>query len=438
MSKKLDTAKLPELEVKPQVPTPEEEAMLQQSMTALQQQEEMEQEAYANGDMNSLYGVDSYQVMPNNDGAAIVDADANLPEVDPEVTAQQQQDAASSKYTNVFASLFNKLSTVFGEDSAIGSKLKEIADNLQGTYGQNAEEVQQQAMQERMMRGQSGLQGDVSETYVPDAQTQAQWQEQQDLSNQNMIENADTLVQNDEFVKLADAKDGDFDRMTSGMTIMHQRLGEDAMVQLSAMDSGAEQKASVANNYMTMMRGIKSYNDEALSGIETKYADDPEKLELAKQGLGNLMSRAADKAYAATAGDNYGFDFLSEKDVQELDAMQLQGVDKTYSQYVAENHLQPQGQMQDDMSLYANAMDMKSAEVAEMSGDTVMPREANYQLKNYGGPQIDSRMAGKETTKSEIKLSGSDRGAQAEERFSTILQNEQAAQKESLLGGLER
>lgn len=429
MGKKLEKkTSVPESQALQAVSGFEEDAMLQQSMAALRQQEEMEQEAYATGDMNALYSTDSYQFTE----------DDVLSDVDPEVSKQQEEQTGVNPYTNVFASMFHKLSAVFGEYSAIGSKLQEIADNLQGTYGQDAEQVQQDAMQERMTKGQEDTERDVtdgSDEYVPDTATQARWKQQGDVSNQHMVENAEELVKNDEFVKLADAKDGDFDRMVSGMTVMHQHLGEEAMVRLSAMDSGAKDKAEVSNNYMTMMRGLQAYNDTALSGIEEKYADDPEKLEQAKLGLNNLMGRAAGKAYGIVAGDNQSFRFLSERDIQELDDMQLSGVG-TYSEYVAENHLQPN---LEDTSLYIDRLDDEKTESEVNVADSESEQQANFSLKRAGmpvPPVIDSRMS-KNASKQTPKLSHEDRGKAAEERFHKVLENEKASQQGISFDGLE-
>lgn len=435
----------------------DDEMMLQQSMAALQQQEEMEKDAYLRGDTSALYSADSYQ-MQNQAGTGEflmteTEVESELPDVEPMVTEQQQGDTPN-KYTNIFASIFNKLATVFGENSAIGSKLKEMADGLQETYGQDAEQVQEEAMQERMARGEhteadtSGKSlsdtqhtSDVSwgdqSPYTPSDDTKLEWQRQEEISNRNMENSANRLLEQDEFVSMAKAKDKDFDRMNSSMNTMGRHLGEDTMVRLSAADAGSKEKAEVSHNYMTMMRGLKVYNDTALSGIEEKYADDPEKLEQAKQGLSNVMSRATGKAYGIVAGDNRTYDFLSEEDIQELDSMQLQGVDKTYSQYVAEHQLQPQGQ--EDMSVYANAFETSSHLSGKMES-VVEPNATSVARGNTGVQSVYSRMTERQmgTQTSMPKTSVSNRGAQAENAFSTVLQNEQAAKQSSLTDGLER
>ena len=149
------------------------------------------------------------------------------------------------------------------------------------------------------------------------------------------------------------------------------------------------------------------------------------------------MSRATGKAYGIVAGDNRTYDFLSEEDIQELDSMQLQGVDKTYSQYVAEHQLQPQGQ--EDMSVYANAFETSSHLSGKMES-VVEPNATSVARGNTGVQSVYSRMTERQmgTQTSMPKTSVSNRGAQAENAFSTVLQNERAAKQNSLTDGLER
>lgn len=341
----------------------EYDAMAQQSMTALQNQEMMEQEAYESGDISGMYG--SYTDMQATYGVNQNMPSNVLPDVDPTVTEQQATVTDNSKYANVFAKVFGTLASVFGEESEIGSKLKEIADNLDDTYSQDAYDIQQESLDrlEEQSENQYETAGPITtvpgqDDYIP---TQQEYQSRQaalEESNENMAKTASTAVENDEFVSMADANDNDFTHMQSNMRVMSLRLGEDAMSKLSTIDVGAKEKSEVANNYMTMMRGIKTYNDTALQGIESKYQDDPEKLEAAKQGLGNMITRATESAYNTIGNANKQYDFLSKDDKAELDSMQLQGVDKTFSEYVKEYQMEPQAS--DDMEMYANASGMES------------------------------------------------------------------------------
>lgn len=429
----------------------EYEAMAQQSMTALRSQEELEQEAYLNGDTQALYSTDSYQYqddnMPQNsnvfyqgetgafDEEAMNAATEQLePEVDPMVTEQQAESENTNKFADVCANLFQKLANIFGEDTAIGEKLQEVADNIRGNYAEDARKVQEEALQ-----AQSGADTATntdsnatteaaSDEYVPTAEERLQRKEAEDYSNQNMRENAQLVARNDEFLDMADATSKDFSHMDNGMVVMGERLQEDTMARLAPVDAGAKEKSECANNYMTMMRGIKTYNDTALDEISERYKDDPEKLETAKQGLGNLMTRATGNAYAMIGGDNKQWDFLSEKDVQELDSMKLQGVDMTYSEYVKDRGLQLESE-KDDMSMYANAEDTVSKQTEEPVA-----------LGSHSGGSfgVESRTDMKGTMTKSVSNSGVDRGQQAENVFSTVLQNEAQSKQESFTAGLER
>lgn len=406
---------------------------LQQSMVALQQQEMMEQEAYLTGNMAGVY--DTYADTQNLQQEAV--DESQLPDVDPTVTAQQEAASNNQTYSNAFAKLFGTLANVFGKDSQIGSKLNEIAQQLEGTYAQDAYEVQQEALtnlDSKFADGQSVSDSQQTEqtkedVYVPTAEEQNIRDEQLRVSNSNMEKSASMAVEDDDFLKMADStKDRNFTHMTAGLRTMELRLSEQAMGTLCAVDSGAKEKSEVSNSYMTMARGIKAYNDTALAEIEVKYQDEPEKLETAKQGLSNMMSRAGTQMYGIIGTANNQYDFLSEQDKAELNAMQLYGVNQTYSEYVTAQQLEP---AKEDMSMYADAENQQVAGNTEKSVSTV-----NTVNKNYMG--VESRTAMQRENAQVGVVTHQDRGAMAEAKFATVLRNEAQAQQQSLTAGLER
>ena len=415
----------------------EYDAMVQQSMTALQNQEQMEQEAYATGNIVGLYDV--YDGSVNMESMTV---EQSLPDIDPTVTEQQALSGGKSQFSNVFSKLFGTLANVFGKDSAIGSKLQELAEQLDDTYSQDASAIQQETIDElngttQADTAEAGVADAQSnaDVYVPTAAEQQVRQEVLDFSNQNMRESAQLVAVNDEFIDMADAKDKDFTYMNSSMNVMRLRLGEKAMASLSAVDVNAKDKSDVANDYMTMVRGLKTYNDTALTEIETKYQDDPEKLEKAKQGLGNMMSRAGNYAYNIVGNANKQYDFLSEQDKAEVDVLQLQGLDKTYSEYVGENKLEPQ--QKEDMQMYADV------EQTDMGGElTEFSESSKSDMKFLGvtkGMQsVESRTAVQNANKSVVSTLGQSRGQMAENVFDTVLKNEEQAKQSSLTAGLER
>lgn len=426
--------------------TVENDDMAYASMAALQQQEELERDAYNRGDMTAAYSADTYQdainlpvdktqnqtaitlenpseTMPKDDVTANKNATNDVaPENTKDVTTEK-------KYNNIFASMFHKVATVFGTDSAIGSKFEEVANQLEDRYGTDAHVVQQEAMEARMQRGKGSIATDASnvkvtsteaetqgvksksEDYTPTVEKQSLRDEQLKASNKHMKESADLAVSDDDFLSMKDAKDSKFQVMTSSMNVMGRELQMDSAVRLTPDDATAEDYSDVANNYMTMARGVKAYNDEALKGINEKYKDDPEKLETAKAGLGNLMTHASENMYGIIGDSNKMNNFLSEADKKELDNMHLQGVTTTYSDYVKEHQLEPEKN---------TGLDKTMDKTVDKESDMSVVKSDNYTTGTVG---VTSRVAQMENATKARKndLSTANRGQMAEDKFKHIL-----------------
>lgn len=433
--------------------TVENDDMAYASMAALQQQEELERDAYNRGDMTAAYSADTYQdainlpadktqnqtaitlenpseTMPKDDVTANKNATNDVaPENTKDVTTEK-------KYNNIFASMFHKVATVFGTDSAIGSKFEEVANQLEDRYGTDAHVVQQEAMEARMQRGKGSIATDASnvkvtsteaetqgvksksEDYTPTAEKQSLRDEQLKVSNKHMKESADLAVFDDDFLSMKDAKDSKFQVMTSSMNVMGRELQMDSAVRLTPDDATAEDYSDVANNYMTMARGVKAYNDEALKGINEKYKDDPEKLETAKAGLGNLMTHASENMYGIIGDSNKMNNFLSEADKKELDDMHLQGVTTKYSDYVKEHHLEPEKNTGLDKTM-DKTVD-KESDMSVVKSDKSDNKTNGYTTGTVG---VTSRVAQMENATKARKndLSTANRGQMAEDKFKHIL-----------------
>lgn len=433
--------------------TVENDDMAYASMAALQQQEELERDAYNRGDMTAAYSADTYQdainlpadkmqnptamtlenpseTMPNNNVTANKDATKD-------VSSENTKDVTTEKkYNNIFASMFHKVATVFGPDSAIGSKFEEVANQLEDRYGTDAHVVQQEAMEARMQRGNGSITTDASnvkttsaksetqdvksksEDYTPTAEKQSLRDEQLKASNKHMKESADLAVSDDDFLSMKDAKDSKFQVMTSSMNVMGRELQMDSAVRLTPDDATAEDYSDVANNYMTMARGVKAYNDEALKGINEKYKDDPEKLETAKAGLGNLMTHASENMYGIIGDSNKMNNFLSEADKKELDNMHLQGVTTKYSDYVKEHHLEPEKNTGLDKTM-DKTVD-KESDMSVVKSDKSDNKTNGYTTGTVG---VTSRVAQMENATKARKndLSTANRGQMAEDKFKHIL-----------------
>ena len=429
----------------------ENDDMAYASMAALQQQEELERDAYNRGDMNAAYSADTYQdainlpadktqnpaamtleqkseTMTKNDATANKDATSDV------VHDDTKNATTEKKYNNIFASMFHKVATVFGPDSAIGSKFEEVANQLEDRYGTDAHVVQQEAMEARMQRGNGSIATDASnvkttsaeaetqdvksksEDYTPTAEKQSSREEQLKVSNDHMKKSADLAVSDDDFLSMKDAKDSKFQVMTSSMNVMGRELQMDSAVRLTPDDATAEDYSDVANNYMTMARGVKAYNDEALKGINEKYKDDPEKLETAKAGLGNLMNHASENMYDIIGDSNKMNNFLSEADKKELDNMHLQGVTTTYSDYVKEHQLEPEKNTGLDKTA-DKTVDKTADKEAEKSDS----KTNGYTLTSTSG--VTSRVTQLENATKARKndLNAANRGQMAEDKFKHIL-----------------
>lgn len=431
--------------------TVENDDMAYASMAALQQQEELERDAYNRGDMTAAYSADTYQdainlpadktqnpaamtleqkseTMTKNDATANKDATSDV------VHDDTKNATTEKKYNNIFASMFHKVATVFGPDSAIGSKFEEVANQLEDRYGTDAHVVQQEAMEARMQRGNGSIATDASnvkttsaeaetqdaksksEDYTPTAEKQSFREEQLKVSNDHMKRSADLAVSDDDFLSMKDAKDSKFQVMTSSMNVMGRELQMDSAVRLTPDDATAEDYSDVANNYMTMARGVKAYNDEALKGINEKYKDDPEKLETAKAGLGNLMTHASENMYGIIGDSNKMNNFLSEADKKELDNMHLQGVTTTYSDYVKEHQLEPEK----NTGLNKTA-DKTVDKATDKEAEKADSKTNGYTLTSTSG--VTSRVSQLENATKARKndLSTANRGQMTEDKFKHIL-----------------
>ena len=243
---------------------------------------------------------------------------------------------------------------------------------------------------------------------------------------------------------LLDAADAtEFPTVTSSMERLDFTLSTRAMGVMSGVDVGDEQKATVSDLYMDVMRGVEAYSDAATQAIEEQYADDPEKKQQATQGLENLMRQTVGESYGMIYKADNTYDFLSEADRKELDSMDIAGVNASYSdyeqtkQYLDEKTVEPEitdEAESEDESLYDP--DQAYTEEDAMYGEPEWGTEDSYGDHGFdqGEPQTNAKprrenlpyVSGSESGYTRVNLkeqtSRTDRGAQAEERFGSIVE----------------
>ena len=365
----------------------EQEEMVRQSMLALESQEEYERSfELSSGNYDVSQSVNSMDVMAN-----------------------VQQDATSvdkSNVTNVISSVFHKLADVFGEDTSIGKTCEDWANSMDKSVQKLDTTVQTQNANNV---NNNTLDNTANNKDVSKREVSAD----EEISNNNMRESAKTLVNQDAFLSTADAKDSSFKQLDSKISHMNKRLSENTMGSLCGVDASDEDRQNVAGSYMTMMRGLKEYNDTAVDAINERYADDDAKREKAMQGLGRVMQKSVEPTYANLAKDDKLYGFLSENDKQELNDMQFTGVNSTYNDVVLSKDSKTQDMTKD--SQMTNSV---------MSNESLMPS------RDYASITGSSNKSRQSDSKS--------RGEQAEARFDTILNNDRQARQDSLLAGLER
>lgn len=417
-----------------------DEQMVQQSMRALENQELYEQENENSIDVMQPMSTETYGQY-GQDGLNVDN------QIMSDTVNQNEQEttgltAGGTNASNVFANIFHKLAAVFGKDNTIGAKCEEWAKEIENSSTTDAEatQIQQDTLAETSLDGATtGVEDGIDIASQPTGAIINA--ESEGISNANMQTMAQGVAQDDGFVKAATASNSKFEQLDNKVTDMTYTLSENTMGSLAGVDVTGEDKSKVAGTYMTMMHGLQEFNTTAIDEINTKYADDERKKATAMEGLGKIMNRAVEPAMANTAIDNNLYGFLSESDKQELDSMSFTGVDKTFSDIEAEKV--PEKSQENTMP-YANALKY------DKIGKSTAPMR-------YGMlTELENMSSGLSMSKSSLQLGTRDyqsvmdnsssftgngrgnRAAQAENAFSTVLDNDKAAKQTSFTDGLER
>lgn len=231
-----------------------------------------------------------------------------------------------TEFTNGFAKIFSVLANVVGKDTGLGMKLQEFAVDIQ-----TQEDVSNGVDGAVLDGAKSGAALGAAVSGAQPAKTLEQAMATQ-ATTQDMASEATAAVRDGllEDMAMSNPKT-DYSNLQSSMRVMGHNLSMDATLRTGYMDSDETDTRSVSENYMDMMRGLKSYNDTALQEIETVYADNPEGKANATKGLGNMMQAAVGTGYDIVLDSNKTFDFLSESDRQELNDMTFAGVTQDFA-----------------------------------------------------------------------------------------------------------
>lgn len=441
----------------------QEDLSLQQAMAELEREEEEElQNGYDAGYVSesqipsgSSVEEDAYaydtEAMMESDGVTI-----------PADELSEETAVEEPEYTNFLSRLFDGMADAMGKDTELGQTLSQMADQMEkGFSGKNPkEEAAKTDTQEDLLnrdvsdfeqKSDADLVGMDAEELADYAQDARAYEAQRvEAANQPvdgmsteeaMAWQAKDAVAMGDLLDAADATE--FPTVTSSMERLDFTLSTRAMGVMSGVDVGDEQKATVSDMYMDVMRGVEAYSDAATQAIEEQYADDPEKKQQATQGLENLMRQTVGESYGMIYKADNTYDFLSEADRKELDSMDIAGVNASYSdyeqtkQYLDEKTVEPEitdEAESEDESLYDP--DQAYTEEDAMYGEPEWDMETPYGDSGFdlGEPQTNaeqrrenlSYVPGSESDYTRVNRKGqtsrTDRGAQAEERFGSIVE----------------
>ena len=337
-----------------------------------------------------------------------------------------------------------------------------------------AQQEHEQYVQEGIERASTGLQSldGVEVLRSSDGKVLQDVSAEERESNEYMARTARNDVSQGHMLKNADASI-DIDHDTLGlqdfsMLRMHMQgqlrdLRSPNMQLRTQM--GEEANPMIANNYMTSMHGLQAYNDAAADAIRTQYANDPEALQKATDGLANSMRVMITEMWDAYKNDDEALNFFSEEDIAELDAMQFTGVNVKYSDYMPGMNLK-NGEMLESPSTYQD-LDLETALQQDGMADSADMRVyANMDVPSGGSWAVDKEAVNKDTfiqepvfeeeraametgqqvlQRNEIpsifkraglwqSIAGKDRGAMAESLFSNVLAAENGGKGRDDLG----
>lgn len=286
-----------------------------------------------------------------------------------------------------------------GKDSTLGKGLNSLAEKLPDSSSQtttNQLVVDSQDKAEKAIGDNTIATSDARVVSgMKDALTSATSDKTDDITK-IMTGNGSSVAKDGILVSCAnkDANDTEFKVMNDMTMLSSAALEEkaDAMVGSDGKMSD-ENKKALASEYMTVMNGLAAYDNGAEKTLAGNYSGDD--LTKGKTGLSRVMKATTAPFYDSMKELNEKYDFLSKDDIQKLDDLSINGVDK-FSEY-------EQGTMYTYVESKTQADD-KTAKTAD--GTAISDEDATIESRNTS------------TSKS---VDNQSRGTQAESVFADIL-----------------
>lgn len=287
---------------------------------------------------------------------------------------QQETSADEKGYTQLFAKICAGIAGVFGTESEFGKRMLDLARGIEND-AKAAQDTEADAVNQVSAESDSagkedavaafassdGVSKGISRTDVMDADfttnalpvSQSKFVEMMPTAQLSL--KADEMIEQGVFENFAgDGAALQLDRLQKSVSMTMTNVNTNVMGDLSGIDVTDEQRHAIGRDYVDAIRGVETFYQEASLALDEKYADSPDKLQGAKEGLTNFVSTVTCTMYGGLRDADQQYDILSDGMLTELDTMNLP-VEATYTDYVAARNEAEGVQSEDDDMLYANA-----------------------------------------------------------------------------------
>ena len=312
-----------------------------------------------------------------------------------------------------------------GKDSTLGKGLNSLADKLPDS---TEESTTKQLVVDAQDKSEKAIGDNTIATSdsrvasgVKDALTSATSDKTDDITK-IMSGNGSSVAKDGILVSCAnkDANDTEFKAMNDMTMLSSAALEEkaDAMVGSDGKMSD-ENKKALASEYMTVMNGLAAYDNGAEKTLAENYSGDD--LTKGKTGLSRVMKATTAPFYDSMKELNEKYDFLSKGDIQKLDDLSINGVDKfsEYKQGTMYTYVESKTQADDKMAKTADGTVISDEDAIYANAgleDTATLSNTSTKSSGTKSTTIESR-----NTSTSKSVDNQSRGTQAESVFADIL-----------------